>query len=117
MLNGVDALLAIVQMPKGVPVGTLAIGEPGAVNAALLAASIVAGRHPEARGRLRAWRAARTAEGMSDTHIAPDTRGRRRRPYCRPPRSVSSAAASWGAWQRSPRRQRVIASRVPIPLR
>jgi 5-(carboxyamino)imidazole ribonucleotide mutase len=74
MLNGVDALLAIVQMPKGVPVGTLAIGEPGAVNAALLAASIVAGRHPEVRERLRAWRAARTAEVMSDTHIASDTR-------------------------------------------
>ena len=73
-LNGVDALLAIVQMPKGVPVGTLAIGEPGAANAALLAASIVAARHPEVRTRLRAWRAARTAEVMGDTHIAPDTR-------------------------------------------
>ena len=41
MLNGLDSLLSIVQMPKGVPVGTLAIGEPGAVNAALLATSIV----------------------------------------------------------------------------
>jgi 5-(carboxyamino)imidazole ribonucleotide mutase len=70
MLNGVDALLAIVQMPKGVPVGTLAIGEPGAVNAALLAASIVAARHPEVRERLRAWRAARTAEVMDDTDLA-----------------------------------------------
>lgn len=70
MLNGVDALLAIVQMPKGVPVGTLAIGEPGAANAALLAASIVAARHPEVRERLRAWRAARTAEVMDDTDLS-----------------------------------------------
>src|SRR2546423_706550 len=44
MLNGVDSLLSIVQMPKGVPVGTLAIGKPGAANAALLAASIVGAR-------------------------------------------------------------------------
>lgn len=69
-LNGVDALLSIVQMPKGIPVGTLAIGEPGAANAALLAASIVAQRHPEIRERLRAWRAARTAEVLNDTEIA-----------------------------------------------
>lgn len=70
MLNGVDALLAIVQMPRGVPVGTLAIGEPGAANAALLAASIVAGRHPEVRDRLRAWRAARTADVLGDTDLS-----------------------------------------------
>ena len=68
-LNGVDALLAIVQMPRGVPVGTLAIGEPGAANAALLAAAIVAARHPDVRERLRAWRAARTSEVMSDTDL------------------------------------------------
>ena len=68
-LNGVDALLSIVQMPKGVPVGTLAIGEPGAANAALLAASIVGLRHPEVRERLRAWRAARTAAVMDDTDL------------------------------------------------
>lgn len=74
MLNGVDALLAIVQMPKGVPVGTLAIGEPGAANAALLAASIVAARHPEVRERLRAWRAARTADVMRDTDLSHDAR-------------------------------------------
>src|ERR1051325_7481893 len=52
-LNGVDALLSIVQMPKGIPVGTLAIGEPGAANAALLAASIVANKRPEIRAKLR----------------------------------------------------------------
>jgi 5-(carboxyamino)imidazole ribonucleotide mutase len=56
ILNGVDALLSIVQMPAGVPVGTLAIGKPGATNAAILAAEIVAIRHPEIRERLRAWR-------------------------------------------------------------
>src|ERR671937_2709119 len=65
MLNGVDALLSIVQMPKGVPVGTLAIGKPGAANAALLAASIVAIKRPEVRERLRAWRAARTREVLA----------------------------------------------------
>ena len=69
VLNGVDSLLSIVQMPKGVPVGTLAIGEPGAANAALLAASIVGLRHPEVRERLRAWRAARTAAVMDDTDL------------------------------------------------
>ncbi|HKT07356.1 MAG TPA: 5-(carboxyamino)imidazole ribonucleotide mutase [Gemmatimonadaceae bacterium] len=62
MLNGLDALLSIVQMPKGVPVGTLAIGKPGAANAALLAAAIVSGTRPELRERLRAWRDARTRE-------------------------------------------------------
>jgi len=62
LLNGIDSLLSIVQMPKGVPVGTLAIGAPGAANAALLAAQILSLQHPELRERLRAWRAARTAE-------------------------------------------------------
>jgi 5-(carboxyamino)imidazole ribonucleotide mutase len=56
MLNGVDALLSIVQMPAGVPVGTLAIGKPGATNAAILAAEIVAIKFPDVRERLRAWR-------------------------------------------------------------
>src|SRR5215208_6838438 len=65
MLNGLDSLLSIVQMPKGIPVGTLAIGKPGAANAAILAASIVSLRHPEVRERLRAWRAARTDEVLA----------------------------------------------------
>ena len=69
MLNGLDALLSIVQMPQGVPVGTLAIGEPGAANAALLATAIVAGTRPELRERLRAWRAARTNEVLGDTDL------------------------------------------------
>lgn len=62
MLNGVDSLLSIVQMPKGVPVGTLAIGQPGAANAALLAASICALNNPELRERIRTWRLARQKE-------------------------------------------------------
>jgi 5-(carboxyamino)imidazole ribonucleotide mutase len=66
MLNGVDSLLSIVQMPRGVPVGTLAIGKPGAANAALLAAAICAAKRPDLRERLRAWRAARTAEVMEE---------------------------------------------------
>jgi 5-(carboxyamino)imidazole ribonucleotide mutase len=63
-LQGIDALLSIVQMPKGVPVGTLAIGQPGAANAALLAAGILATTDAALRRRLRAWRDARTAEVM-----------------------------------------------------
>src|ERR1700742_4416877 len=58
-LNGVDALLSIVQMPKGIPVGTLAIGEPGAANAALLAAAILGIQSPDLRARLHEWRRAR----------------------------------------------------------
>tara|TARA_R110000787_G_scaffold58033_1_gene132283 strand:+ start:538 stop:1038 length:501 start_codon:yes stop_codon:yes gene_type:complete len=56
-LNGMDSLLSIVQMPAGIPVGTLAIGSAGAVNAALLAAAILAGDDPELRERLRQYRA------------------------------------------------------------
>ena len=59
-LNGMDSLLSIVQMPAGVPVGTLAIGRAGAVNAALLAASIVANKHIEYLAALLAYRAAQT---------------------------------------------------------
>ena len=69
-LNGVDALLSIVQMPRGVPVGTLAIGDAGAANAALLAASILAGSRPELRERLRAWRAERTSAVLADTDLS-----------------------------------------------
>ena len=65
MLNGLDSLLSIVQMPKGVPVGTLAIGKPGAANAGLLAASIVANKRPELREKLKAWRAARRDEVLT----------------------------------------------------
>lgn len=59
-LKGIDSLLSIVQMPKGVPVGTLAIGEPGAANAALLAAAILALGDPALAVRLDAYRTAQT---------------------------------------------------------
>jgi 5-(carboxyamino)imidazole ribonucleotide mutase len=59
-LKGMDSLLSIVQMPAGVPVGTLAIGRAGAVNAALLAASILANKHPQFREALKHYRASQT---------------------------------------------------------
>jgi 5-(carboxyamino)imidazole ribonucleotide mutase len=59
-LSGMDSLLSIVQMPAGVPVGTVAIGRAGAVNAALLAAAVLAGKRPDLRERLRAHREAQT---------------------------------------------------------
>ncbi len=61
-LSGQDSLLSIVQMPAGVPVGTLAIGKAGAVNAALLAASVLALSDAALSGRLQAWRAAQTSK-------------------------------------------------------
>jgi 5-(carboxyamino)imidazole ribonucleotide mutase len=60
-LSGQDSLLSIVQMPAGIPVGTLAIGRAGAVNAALLAASVLALSDQDLAERLEAWRAAQTA--------------------------------------------------------
>ena len=59
-LSGVDSLYSIVQMPAGVPVGTLAIGKAGAINAALLAASVLALSDPALAGKLAAWRKAQT---------------------------------------------------------
>src|SRR5438046_7882685 len=59
-LSGIDSLYSIVQMPAGVPVGTLAIGKPGAINAALLAASVLALTDPALAGKLAAWRQAQT---------------------------------------------------------
>ncbi len=59
-LKGMDSLLSIVQMPAGVPVGTLAIGKPGAINAALLAAAILATHDEALAGRLEAWRETQT---------------------------------------------------------
>jgi len=60
VLRGVDSLLSIVQMPSGIPVGTLAIGKAGATNAGLLAAAILGGKYPEFRDRLREFRTAQT---------------------------------------------------------
>ena len=65
-LQGLDSLLSIVQMPGGVPVGTLAIGKPGAINAGLLAVGILALTRPELRERLRQFRAEQTAKVRQD---------------------------------------------------
>ena len=67
MLNGIDSLLSIVQMPKGVPVGTLAIGKPGAANAALFAAEILALTDRDLGARLRAWREERRDEVLAQS--------------------------------------------------
>jgi 5-(carboxyamino)imidazole ribonucleotide mutase len=64
-LNGLDSLLSIVQMPKGVPVATFAIGKAGAANAALFAVQMLAATDPALRDKLTAWRAARTAEVLA----------------------------------------------------
>jgi 5-(carboxyamino)imidazole ribonucleotide mutase len=66
-LSGLDSLLSIVQMPRGVPVGALAIGEAGAVNAGLLAAAIVALHDPAVAARLDGYRAAQTARVLAET--------------------------------------------------
>ena len=69
--KGLDSLLSIVQMPGGVPVGTLAIGRSGAVNAALLAASIIALGDSEIAGSLERWRARHTY-GVAETPVDED---------------------------------------------
>src|SRR4029078_1480862 len=67
VLRGVDSLLSIVQMPAGIPVGTLAIGQAGATHAALLAFAILSASRPALRERLRAFRAAQTARVVAET--------------------------------------------------
>ena len=59
-LKGLDSLLSIAQMPKGIPVGTLAIGEDGAINAALLAASIIGNNNSKVKNKLKSWRLSQT---------------------------------------------------------
>ena len=66
-LNGLDSLLSIVQMPAGVPVATMAIGRAGAINAALLAVSILGITRPDLRGALHAYRAQRAEAVMAET--------------------------------------------------
>ena len=66
-LSGQDSLLSIVQMPAGIPVGTLAIGNAGAINAALLAIAILTNTRPELREKLRQFRADQTAKVLGDT--------------------------------------------------
>ena len=66
-LKGLDSLLATVQMPAGIPVGTLAIGKPGATNAALLAVAILARARPPLREKLRVFREEQTAKVLKET--------------------------------------------------
>jgi 5-(carboxyamino)imidazole ribonucleotide mutase len=66
-LNGMDSLLSTVQMPAGIPVGTLAIGNAGATNAGLLAAAILATKYPEVRDALRKYRDAQTQALLGQT--------------------------------------------------
>ncbi len=68
-LSGLDSLLSIVQMPGGIPVGTLAIGKAGAKNAGLLACRILAGSRPELRERLRAFQDQQTQDVLASAHI------------------------------------------------
>jgi len=69
-LDGLDSLLATVQMPTGIPVGTLAIGKAGAINAALLAAAILALGDPALRTRLLAFRKAQTEKALADDDLS-----------------------------------------------
>ncbi len=69
-LKGIDSLLSIVQMPAGIPVGTLAIGQAGAVNAALLAAAILANKHPRVREALKDYRARQTQSVLDNPNPA-----------------------------------------------
>lgn len=64
-LKGQDALYAIVQMPPGIPVGTLGIGKPGATNAALLAVAILANKHPELKDKLKSFREEQTRKALA----------------------------------------------------
>lgn len=68
ILRGVDSLLSIVQMPAGVPVGTLAIGKAGAINAALFAAAILSNKYPSVRERVKQHRATQTQTVLENAH-------------------------------------------------
>src|SRR5580658_1201364 len=68
-LHGMDSLLSMVQMPGGIPVGTLAIGKPGAINAALLAAAILGNKYPEHRQAYENFRAKQTERGVANREI------------------------------------------------
>ena len=74
-LNGIDSLLSTVQMPGGIPVGTLAIGNAGAVNAALLAAAILANKYPDIRKAIQGYRDAQTQAVIAQTALGAPTGG------------------------------------------
>jgi 5-(carboxyamino)imidazole ribonucleotide mutase len=79
-LKGLDSLLSIAQMPGGIPVGTLAIGKAGAINAALLAAAILGGKHPHTREALRKFRAAQTGRVLANPDPSAGTLPRKKGP-------------------------------------
>lgn len=68
-LNGLDSLLSIVQMPKGIPVGTLSIGKAGAINSALLAVAILANKYPKYKKALQEYRQQQTEKVLADAEI------------------------------------------------
>ena len=68
-LHGMDSLLSMVQMPGGVPVGTLAIGKPGAINAALLSAAILGNKHPQHRQAYEEFRRKQTERGLANRNV------------------------------------------------
>jgi 5-(carboxyamino)imidazole ribonucleotide mutase len=68
-LHGIDSLLSMVQMPGGVPVATLAIGKPGAINAALFAIAILGNKHPEYRAAYEKFRQAQTERGVANQNV------------------------------------------------
>lgn len=70
-LKGLDSLLSMVQMPGGVPVATLAIGKPGAINAALFATALLGNKYPQFREAYEGFRAKQTAQGMANQEIKP----------------------------------------------
>jgi 5-(carboxyamino)imidazole ribonucleotide mutase len=78
-LNGIDSLLSTVQMPGGIPVGTLAIGSAGAVNAALLAAAILGNKYPDIRQAIRSYRDAQSQAVLAQTDLRDQTGGTRSR--------------------------------------
>lgn len=77
-LKGMDSLLSIVQMPKGIPVGTLAIGASGAANAALLATAILGGKHPKFRAALKKFRKTQTDSVLANPDPRKASRGKKR---------------------------------------
>ncbi len=75
VLNGLDSLLAIAQMPGGIPVGTLAVGRAGATNAALLAAAILGNSRPEMLDKIRDYRKKRAEKVLADSHLSSQSAG------------------------------------------
>ncbi len=96
-LNGIDSLLSIAQMPAGIPVGTLAIGRAGAINAALLATAILGGKHPEHRAALAAFRAKQTSDVLA--HPDPRTASPLRSAQIGPPKGKSVTVGVLGGGQ------------------